>query len=55
MLQLYTDNLYLKQAMKQLNIEDLQSDINSTHKQEVASNEGDAGNEVFSETNMYSV
>ncbi|KAM3244122.1 hypothetical protein ACQJBY_055813 [Aegilops geniculata] len=39
------DNLYLKQVIKQLNIEDLQRDINSTHKQEVASIEGDTGNE----------
>uniref|UniRef100_A0ACD5U263 Uncharacterized protein n=1 Tax=Avena sativa TaxID=4498 RepID=A0ACD5U263_AVESA len=37
------DNVYLKQVIKQLNIEDVQ--INSTHKQEVASNEGDTGNE----------
>lgn len=47
-LQLYTDNLYLKQVIKQLNIEDLQRDINSTHKQEVASIEGDTGNEALS-------
>ncbi|KAF7091327.1 hypothetical protein CFC21_093923 [Triticum aestivum] len=39
------DNLYLKQVIKQLNIEDLQRDINSTHKQVVASIEGDTGNE----------
>ncbi|KAM0842050.1 hypothetical protein ACQ4PT_058607 [Festuca glaucescens] len=44
------DNVYLKQVIKQLNIEDLQRDINSTDKQEVASNEGDTGNEVSSET-----
>jgi hypothetical protein len=42
--------VYLKQVIKQLNIEDLQRDINSTDKQEVASNEGDTGNEVSSET-----
>lgn len=39
------DNLYLKQVIKQLNIEDLPRDINSTHKQEVASIEVDTGNE----------
>ncbi|KAF7091326.1 hypothetical protein CFC21_093923 [Triticum aestivum] len=43
------DNLYLKQVIKQLNIEDLQRDINSTHKQVVASIEGDTGNEDFME------
>ncbi|XP_071684059.1 uncharacterized protein [Lolium perenne] len=42
------DNVYLKQVIKQLNIEDLQRDINSTDKQEVASNEGDTGNENVS-------
>uniref|UniRef100_A0ACD5T8Y7 Uncharacterized protein n=1 Tax=Avena sativa TaxID=4498 RepID=A0ACD5T8Y7_AVESA len=40
------DNVYLKQVIKQLNIEDVQ--INSTHKQEVASNEEDTGNENVS-------
>ncbi|CAM0954804.1 unnamed protein product [Alopecurus aequalis] len=40
------DNVYLKQVIKQLNIEDLHRDIGVTHKkQEVASNEGDTGNE----------
>ncbi|KAM3224651.1 hypothetical protein ACQJBY_057809 [Aegilops geniculata] len=43
------DTLYLKQVIKQLNIEDLQRDINSTHKQVVASIEGDTGNEDFME------
>ena len=47
-LQLYTDTLYLKQVIKQLNIEDLQRGMSSTHKQEVASIEGDTGNEVLS-------
>ncbi|XP_047095018.1 uncharacterized protein LOC124707413 isoform X3 [Lolium rigidum] len=42
------DNVYLKQVIKQLNIEDLQRDINSADKQEVASNEGDTGNENVS-------
>lgn len=42
------DNVYLKQVIKQLNIEDLPRDINSTHKQEVASNEGDTGTENVS-------
>ncbi|PNT66400.1 hypothetical protein BRADI_3g11035v3, partial [Brachypodium distachyon] len=39
------DNLYLKQVIKQLNIEDLPRDIDTTHKQECASNEGNPGNE----------
>ncbi|XP_048536143.1 uncharacterized protein LOC125514819 isoform X5 [Triticum urartu] len=39
------DTLYLKQVIKQLNIEDLQRGMSSTHKQEVASIEGDTGNE----------
>ncbi|KAE8814076.1 Transcription factor TFIIIB component B'' [Hordeum vulgare] len=43
------DNLYLKQVIKQLNIEDLPRDINSTHKQEVASIEVDTGNEDLME------
>ncbi|KAF6990848.1 hypothetical protein CFC21_007997 [Triticum aestivum] len=46
------DNLYLKQVMKQLNIEDSLKDINSTQKQEVASTEGNTGNDVISETNI---
>jgi hypothetical protein len=54
-LQLCTDNVYLKQVIKQLNIEDLQRDINSADKKEAASNEGDTGNEVSSETNMHSI
>ncbi|VAH20656.1 unnamed protein product [Triticum turgidum subsp. durum] len=45
-------NLYLKQVMKQLNIEDSLKDINSTQKQEVASTEGNTGNDVISETNI---
>ncbi|XP_048536141.1 uncharacterized protein LOC125514819 isoform X3 [Triticum urartu] len=43
------DTLYLKQVIKQLNIEDLQRGMSSTHKQEVASIEGDTGNEDFIE------
>ncbi|XP_051210079.1 uncharacterized protein [Lolium perenne] len=42
------DNVYLKQVIKQLNIEDLQRDINSADKKEAASNEGDTGNENVS-------
>ncbi|KAM0930311.1 hypothetical protein ACQ4PT_001049 [Festuca glaucescens] len=38
------DNVYLKQVIKQLNIEDLQRDISSTRKQDFPSNEGDTGN-----------
>ncbi|XP_048543918.1 uncharacterized protein LOC125522918 [Triticum urartu] len=49
------DNLYLKQVMKQLNIEDSLKDINITQKQEVASTEGNTGNDVISETNTFSV
>ncbi|CAM0902522.1 unnamed protein product [Alopecurus aequalis] len=40
-----TDNVHLKQVIKQLNIEDLHRDISTTHKQEAPSNEGDTGNE----------
>uniref|UniRef100_A0ACD5ZFL7 Uncharacterized protein n=1 Tax=Avena sativa TaxID=4498 RepID=A0ACD5ZFL7_AVESA len=38
-------NMYIKQVIKQLNIEDLQRDMSSTHKHDVPSNEGDTGNE----------
>ena len=41
--------------MKQLNIEDSLKDINITQKQEVASTEGNTGNDVISETNTFSV
>ncbi|KAL6877580.1 hypothetical protein ACP4OV_012795 [Aristida adscensionis] len=34
------DNLYFKKVIKQLNIEDVLSEINSTHKKEAASNGG---------------
>ncbi|VAI49988.1 unnamed protein product [Triticum turgidum subsp. durum] len=43
------DTLYLKQVIKQLNIEDLQRGMNSAQKQEVGSIEGDTGNEDFIE------
>ncbi|KAE8786032.1 Transcription factor TFIIIB component B'' [Hordeum vulgare] len=49
------DNLYLKQVMKQLNVEDSLKDVNITQKQEVASSEANTGKEVFPETNTYSV
>ena len=44
--------MYLKQVIKQLNIEDSLKDINITQKQEVASTEGNTGNDVISETNI---
>ncbi|XP_062196159.1 uncharacterized protein LOC133899206 [Phragmites australis] len=39
------DNLFFKKVIKQLNIEDVLPEINSTHKQEDVSNEGGRGNE----------
>lgn len=44
---MYADNLYFKKVIKQLNIEDMVPDISSTHKQDGASNEGGAANEVY--------
>nr|ABF99803.1 Myb-like DNA-binding domain containing protein, expressed [Oryza sativa Japonica Group] len=38
------DNLYFKEVIKKLNIEDVQPDINNTHEQEGTSNEEDPGN-----------
>uniref|UniRef100_A0A0A9DBV7 Uncharacterized protein n=1 Tax=Arundo donax TaxID=35708 RepID=A0A0A9DBV7_ARUDO len=39
------DNVYFKKVIKQLNIEDELPEINNTHKQEIAANEGGPGNE----------
>uniref|UniRef100_A0A0D9UXP4 Myb-like domain-containing protein n=1 Tax=Leersia perrieri TaxID=77586 RepID=A0A0D9UXP4_9ORYZ len=42
------DNLYFKQVIKQLNIEDVQTDVNNTHGQEGTSNEKDPGKKNMS-------
>uniref|UniRef100_A0A0D9VFB2 Myb-like domain-containing protein n=1 Tax=Leersia perrieri TaxID=77586 RepID=A0A0D9VFB2_9ORYZ len=42
------DNLYFKQVIKQLNIEDVQPDVNNTHEQEGAPNEEDPGKKNIS-------
>ncbi|BAH92435.1 Os03g0840400 [Oryza sativa Japonica Group] len=46
------DNLYFKEVIKKLNIEDVQPDINNTHEQEGTSNEEDPGNKVCFETSV---